>query len=330
MSNIQDPNSVLFIVGPTASGKSGLAIQIAHDIEKDGQKALIISADSRQIYIDLDIITAKEQARPKPYLSQNLLLEPFNIQNVPHFLIDIIEPTQSFTLFDFQELAQSIIDKYIGKYKIIIAGGTGLYVDSLINNYKIPQNQTIDSKVRDSIESDYQKLLIDYSKEEANILMHKKLQTFDLERSQKIDPQNIYSVLRELEVIAQTGKTKDKISNKAKPEFNYDIIYICPDRQKLYDRINKRVVQMFEIGLEQEAKQVLNTYDSNLPSISSIGYPEFLKFKNNQISKEELISSIQQNTRKYAKRQFTWFNRYLEDPKCIQVPDPKKFSLQSL
>ena len=85
MSNIQDPNSVLFIVGPTASGKSGLAIQIAHDIEKDGQKALIISADSRQIYIDLDIITAKEQARPKPYLSQNLLLEPFNIQNVPHF-----------------------------------------------------------------------------------------------------------------------------------------------------------------------------------------------------------------------------------------------------
>jgi len=169
------------------------------------------------------------------------------------------------------------------------------------------------------LENDYQKLLLTYPKAEANLHMHQKLMDLDETRADKINPQNIYSVLRELEVIMQTGKPKDQVSTTSPADFSYDLLYICPDRQKLYQKINHRVLQMFEMGLEQEAQKVLKQYDPSLPSISSIGYPEFQRFQQGQISKLELIELIQQNSRKYAKRQFTWFNRYLEDPNSIVI-----------
>jgi len=321
---LQDLNQVLFIVGPTASGKSGLAIQIANQLQIKNIPTLIISADSRQIYLDLDVITAKEQARPKPF-PEDLKLSPYKIQGVDHYMLDIIKPTESFTLFDFKELAEQIIQKNIGKAKIIIAGGTGLYVDCLINNYQIPKNQTIDPTIRQQIEKHYQSLLEKHSKQEANLKMHEILCQKDPKRAEQIDPQNIYSVLRELEVLEQTGKNKMQLSSRSTPNFDFHMIYIKPERSKLYEKINQRVLQMFEMGLEQEAQNVLDKYDASLPSISSIGYPEFQKYKNNEISKEDLIAQISQNTRKYAKRQFTWFNRYAQEDFCQTIQSPQEF-----
>ncbi|MGC6434084.1 MAG: tRNA (adenosine(37)-N6)-dimethylallyltransferase MiaA [Crocinitomicaceae bacterium] len=315
---LKDLNQVLFIVGPTASGKSGLAIQLANQLIKDNIPVLIISSDSRQVYIDLDIITAKEKKRPKPY-PKNLKYTPYKIQGVDHYMLDIINPTEKFTLFDFKMSAEHIIKQHISKAKIIVAGGTGLYVDSLINNYQIPKDQTNDKLVREKIENQYNQLLKEYPKSEANLKMHKILSQKDPKRAEQIEPQNIYTILRELEVIEQTGKNKMQLSKKSKPDFDFNMIYIKPDRESLYNKINQRVLKMFEMGLEQEAEFVLDKYDTSLPSISSIGYPEFQKFKNHEMSKEELISKISQNTRKYAKRQFTWFNRYSSEDFCQTI-----------
>ena len=323
---LKDLNQVLFIVGPTASGKSGLAIQIANHLQTQNIPTLIISADSRQIYLDLDIITAKEQARPKPF-PENLKLTPYKIQGVDHYMLDILKPTESFTLFDFKELAEQIIQKHIGKAKIIIAGGTGLYVDCLINNYQIPKSQTVDSKIRQQIEQDYQDLLQKHSKQEACLMMHDILSQKDPKRAAQIEPQNIYTILRELEVIQRTGKNKLQLSSKSKPSFDFHMIYIKPERSALYEKINQRVLQMFEMGLEQEAQNVLTKYDASLPSISSIGYPEFQRYKNNEISKDDLIAQISQNTRKYAKRQFTWFNRYTSEDFCQTINSPQEFQI---
>ena len=323
---LQDLNQVLFIVGPTASGKSSLAIQIASHLQIQNVPTLIISADSRQIYLDLDIITAKEQARPKP-VPENLKSTPYKIQGVDHYMLDILKPTESFTLFDFKELAEEIIQEHIGKAKIIIAGGTGLYVDCLINNYQIPKSQTIDPTIRKQIEQNYQSLLKKYSKQEANLKMHEILSQKDAKRAEQIEPQNIYTVLRELEVIEQTGKNKMQLSSKSKPNFDFHMIYIKPERSNLYEKINQRVLKMFEMGLEQEAHNVLDKYDANLPSISSIGYPEFQRYKNNEISKEDLIAQISQSTRKYAKRQFTWFNRYTSEDFCQTINSPQEFQI---
>lgn len=322
-----DLNQVLFIVGPTASGKSGLAIHIANEIKQQNLPVLIISADSRQIYLDLDIITAKEQPRPKPFPA-NLKLTPYKIQGVDHYMLDIINPTESFTIFDFKDLAEKIIQEHIGKAKIIIAGGTGLYVDCLINNYQIPKNQTTDPAIRQQIEKEYQSLLKKHSKQEANLKMHEILSQKDPNRASQIEPQNIYTILRELEVLKQTGKNKTQLSSKSRPDFDFHMIYIKPERAELYEKINQRVLQMFEMGLEQEAQNVLNKYDPTLPSISSIGYPEFQRYKNHEISKEELIAQISQNTRKYAKRQFTWFNRYTSEDFCQTIHCPQEFQNQ--
>ena len=321
---LKNLNQVLFIVGPTASGKSGLAIQLANQLIKQNIPVLIISSDSRQVYIDLDIITAKEKKRPKPY-PENLKFTPYKIQGVDHYMLDIIYPTEKFTLFDFKMLAEHIIKQHISKAKIIVAGGTGLYVDSLINNYQIPKDQTNDHLVRKKIEEKYNQLLKEYPKSEANLKMHKILAAKDLKRSLQIDPQNIYTILRELEVIEQTGLNKLQLSTKSKPNFDFNMIYIKPDRETLYKKINQRVLQMFEMGLEQEAQNVLRKYDASLPSISSIGYPEFQKYKNNEISKEDLVAQISQNTRKYAKRQFTWFNRYSQEDFCQTIQSPDDF-----
>ena len=311
----------LFIVGPTASGKTALSLALAQN-----SPAAVISADSRQIYLELDIATGKEAARPKPY-QNDLIFEPYNIQNIPHYLLDILPPTADYTMFDFKSQCERLLkDLKAQGQRTIIAGGTGLYVESVIYNYQLatPHNISQDANIRQQVELDYRNLLTTHDKEQACQIQFERLLQLDPISAQQLHANNVHGVQRALEFALLTKQSKTQQKTTQTPNFEFQMIYLKPDRQWLYQRIDARVVAMFEAGLIQETQNLIQKYSKDLKALSSIGYKQVCQYLAGQCTKEQAIAEMQKLTRNYAKRQYTWFNRYSEQNFCLTLEYPQQ------
>ncbi len=277
---------VVFVVGPTATGKTDLAIKIAQQ-----HNGSVISADSRQIYFEMDIGTAKAAVRrpiePVDYT------EPIQIEGIDHYLIDIAFPDQRYTLFEFKTQAEALIQQLQKEGKLpIVAGGTGLYADSLINNY---QMEPEDHELREELEKlDGQTLW-------------EKLNEVDPESAESLHPNDQRRVLRKLEIAMIAG---EKLERSRKPDFNPIILEPKYERQDLYEKIEKRIDWMVEQGLVEETENLLEKYDENLPALSSLGYKEIGEYLKGERSLDEALYEFKKHTRHFAKRQISWFRRY--------------------
>lgn len=272
-------NKVIAIVGPTASGKTKMAIEMAQKLDTE-----IISADSRLVYKGFDIGTAK------PTKEEQLL--------VKHHMIDVVEPEYDFSVADFADGASKVISELHAKNKVpIVVGGTGLYFRILLENYDMPRVEA-NPQLRAELES--------LSNEE----LFEKLSNIDKISAEKIHQNNRVRVIRALEVSLTTGKPFSSI--KGVKENKYDVEWVFPEiesREILYNRINIRVDMMIKDGLVDETKNLLLKHGRIKNLVNTIGYQEIIQYLDGNISIENAIEQIKQNTRRYAKRQLTWFRR---------------------
>lgn len=280
---------VIVIGGPTASGKTSLSIELAKKINGE-----IISSDSMQIYKDMTIGTAKPTVE--------------EMDGIPHHLLDFVSPDERYSVADFKRDAESAIEKILSKKKNpIIVGGTGLYIDSLVYGIEYPDIE-LDDEYR-------KKLMQEADTEEGLINLYNKAKKIDPEAIQKISPNDKKRITRILEVYNATGKTKtelEKISRMNGVKYDYKVFAINMDREKLYDRINLRVDIMLEQGLIAEVENLIKKYSNFPTAMQGLGYKEVVEFLNKEISKEEMIDKIKQESRRYAKRQLTWFRKNKE------------------
>lgn len=280
---------VIAVTGPTASGKSALAIELS--VKYGGE---IISADSMQIYKELSVGTAK------PGIDE--------LEKVPHHLVDILSPEEKFSAADFKKRADAAIEDISSRGRIpVIAGGTGLYVDSLLysNGFSHPAENR---KLRAELSA--------LAEKEGAGAVHGILSEIDPEAAKKIHPNNIKRVIRAIEIIKSTNKSlAESVEAHEEVSSRYEVLYVFinPDRAELYDRIGKRVDKMMEDGLLTEAKML---YDMHLPSdatsVQAIGYKEFFGCFGKEKTIGEAVEELKRDTRRYAKRQVTWFSRHKE------------------
>ena len=277
---------VIVIVGPTASGKTALSIELAKQI-----KGEIVSCDSMQIYKDMNIGSAK------PSLEE--------MQRIKHYMIDIVEPDKRFSVAEYKKQAEQAIEEILSKGKMpIVIGGTGLYADSLIYGIEYPEIE-FDKNYRNELEN------IANSKEGLSNL-YEKAKEIDSKAIEKISPNDKKRILRILEIYHSTGKTKTELeaeSRKNEVKYDYRVFVINMDRQILYNRINKRVEIMIENGLIEEVKNLLDKYKEFPTAMQGLGYKEVVEYLNGYLTKDEMIEKIKQETRRYAKRQLTWFRK---------------------
>ena len=274
-------HKVVFIVGATASGKSGLGLKLAELFNGE-----IISCDSMQIYKSLDIGTAKESVE--------------NQKRIPHHMIDIVNYDEEYSVAEYQKAAMQAINEVWQKGKIpFVVGGTGLYVESLIKPMSFSKTDK-DESIRKQLENDLNKY--------GEIELYRRLNEVDSDTAKKLHPNDVKRVIRALEIYLKTGKPKsEQKDNLVAPNFYYLMIGLDMDRELLYERINDRVEQMFDAGLVAE---VMSINDFSLQSMQAIGYKEFSDY--NGFNVEEIKEKIKKNSRNYAKRQLTWFRRYKE------------------
>ena len=277
---------VIVICGPTASGKTALSIELAKKINGE-----IISSDSMQIYKDMNIGTAKPTKE--------------EIQGIKHYLIDFVEPNIRYSVADFKKDAEKAIEEVLkkGKYPIIV-GGTGLYIDSLIYGIEY-QDIKLDEEYRKKLESIAQK---DKGLEE----LYNKAKEIDEKAIQKISPNDKKRIIRILEIYKATGKNKteqEEESRKKGVKYDYKVFAINMEREKLYERINQRVDIMVQQGLVEEVENLLKKYDKFPTAMQGLGYKEVVEYLENKCTKEEMIEKIKMETRRYAKRQLTWFRK---------------------
>ena len=279
---------IIVICGPTASGKTALSIQLAKRINGE-----IVSADSMQIYQDMDIGTAK------PTIEE--------MDGVKHYLIGNVSPTIRYSVANFKKDALNAIEEILNKGKTpIIVGGTGLYVDSLVQGIEYDDLE-IDLNYRNELEKIAEKEGLD--------TLYKRALEIDSEAMKKISQNDKKRIFRILEIYHSTGKTKTEQEIESREKENPYIFYtfgITMDREKLYERINKRVDIMLENGLVDEVKSLISKYDELPTAIQGLGYKEVVSYLKNEISYEEMVDKIKQETRRYAKRQLTWFRRNKE------------------
>lgn len=278
--------NVVIIVGPTAVGKTDLSISIAKNLNGE-----IISADSMQIYKHMDIGSAKPTAE--------------EMDGIKHYLIDEIDPKTEFSVSDYSKLALEYIDKVTEEHKLpIIAGGTGLYVNSILYDMDFSS-----SKENKELREKYTKL----AEENGAEYLHNLLKEKDLEASERIHMNNVKRVIRALEIIEETGSLTGDFSNDPVLREDLNIIFVglTRNRKKLYARINKRVDIMLENGLLEEVKYLKNLgLDDTNRSMQGIGYKEVLGYLDGKYDYDQMASMIKQSSRRYAKRQMTWFKRY--------------------
>ena len=279
-------NQVIVICGPTASGKTRLGIELAKKI--DGE---IVSCDSMQIYKDMTIGTAKPTEEER--------------SEAVHHLVDFVLPSERYSVAEYKKDAENTIEQIIEKNKKpIIVGGTGLYLNSLVYGIDYP-NIVTDLNYRQELEEKVNK--------EGLESLYKEATKIDSKAIEKISPNDKKRILRILEIYHSTGKTKTEIeadSRKNGPKFDYKIFVLNMDREKLYDRINRRVDLMIENGLIEEVKTLLEKYKEFPTAMQGLGYKEVVEYLENKTSKDEMIDKIKQETRRYAKRQITWFKSY--------------------
>lgn len=286
-------NKVIAIVGATASGKTAYAVELAQKI--DGE---IISADSRYVYKGLDIGTAK------PGIDER--------KGIPHYMIDIVEPDFNYSAGLYAKQAKECIKDILSRGKTpIVAGGTGLYIRVLLENYDLP-NIEPDYNLRDE--------LAKLSFDELYDILYK----LDKESAESVERNDKKKLIRYIEVVKLTGLPLSKARGK-KDEDEFDIEWIGLNfpREELYERINKRVDLMIEEGLIEETKNLLNKYGRIPNIVDTIGYREIIYYLDGETSLERAKELLKQNTRNYAKRQLTWFRKN-ENIKWNCYPEKKK------
>ena len=276
---------VIVICGPTASGKTALSIELANKINGE-----IVSADSMQIYKDMDIGTAKPTKQ--------------EMGEIKHYLLDFVSPEDRYSVAQYKQDAKSAIKEIIAKGKTpIIVGGTGLYIDSLI--YEIEYS---DIKIDESYRNELEKIVEEKGLNE----LYKMAMQIDPIAMEKISPNDKKRIMRVLEIYKSTGKTKtqqEEESRRKPVEYDYKVFAINWDREILYQRINKRVDIMIEQGLIEEVKKILQKYEQFPTAMQGLGYKEVVDYINGIYTKEEMIEKIKMETRRYAKRQLTWFRK---------------------
>lgn len=279
-------NRLICICGPTASGKTALSVALAKQLHTE-----IISADSMQIYRGMDIGTAKPTAEER--------------QGVPHHLLDICAPGEAFSVARYVELADAAAQDVLSRGMVpIVAGGTGLYMDALIECSTFSWDET-DLSVREK----YQRM----AAEQGNEAVHACLAKVDPEGAERLHPNNLKRVIRALEVYEQTGMTIDafnRLHKRPAPKYAALKIGICPaERQTLYDRIDLRVDQMLADGLLEETKRLLDSGVLAGTAAQAIGYKELLGYLQGDALLADCVALLKQRSRNYAKRQLTWLKR---------------------
>lgn len=280
---------IIVICGSTASGKTALSLSLAKKYNGE-----IISADSRQIYKKMNIGTAKEKGEWR----RQGLRKIYFVDDIPHYLIDFLNPNKNFTVAEFRDKAIKYIKIILKNNKVpFIVGGTGLYIDSVVNNFNIPQVAP-NKKLRVSLEAKTMNEL------EA---MLKKLDPVTYEW---IDRKNKRRLVRALEVFMLTGKSFSAQRQRGKKLFEILQIAVALPREILYDNISKRVDEQIKLGLLKEVEALKKQkYSWVLYSMSGIGYRQFKNYFAGKISLESAIEQLKRDTRNYAKRQLTWFKR---------------------
>ena len=284
---------LIILTGPTAVGKTDLSIQLAKAVDAE-----IVSADSMQIYKYMDIGSAKVTEE--------------EMQGVKHYLVDEIEPDMPFSVSEYKRMAEEYIDEISRRGKnVIVTGGTGLYLNSLIYDMdfgKSDANQELREELNKELE------------ENGPAYMYEKLVSLDKEVAERIHPNNTKRVIRAIEV-AMSGEKMNDFSKDLRYNKKYRpiIIVLNRDRQALYDRINLRVDIMLKNGLIEEVKGLLEKgYTKDMISMQGIGYKEIIKYFDGEYTLDEAIEIIKRDSRRYAKRQLTWFRRY-EDAKWFEI-----------
>lgn len=277
---------LVVIAGPTASGKTALAIDIAKELGGE-----IISADSMQIYREMNIGTAKPTAE--------------EMCGVPHHMLDIADPCENFSLWKFARAAHKAINDVYSRGKLpILAGGTGLYTDTIVHNIELSEAGG-DNSVREE--------LMKKARSGGAAELYKKLSETDPESAAKLCEKDVKRVVRALEIYYLTGKTKsenDEISKKSKKIYNYLYFAIETEREILYNRINTRVDEMVKRGLFEEVSDIKNKYGFiNTTAMQGIGYREVLYYLRGLVTRTETEELIKRNTRRLAKRQMTWLRK---------------------
>jgi len=270
------------VIGPTAVGKSQLALRLAQEF--DGE---IINADSRQVYRYTDIGTAKPSH--------------FELSLVRHHLIDIINPDESFSLAIYQNLANDAIKNIQHRHKLpLLVGGSGLYIWSVIEGWKIPPVAP-DAELRHSLEV--------RAKKEGSYSLYQELQKVDPVAATKIMPNNLRRIIRALEICRATGQPVSKLWQKRPPTYPVLIIGLTMHRDNLYRRIDSRVDEMIKQGLIEEVKDLMaKGYSLDLPSMSGIGYKQIGKFLQGKLDLTTAIQQIKNETHRFARHQYAWFH----------------------
>lgn len=282
---MSENKKVIFVVGPTASGKTDLSIALAKEFGGE-----IICADSMQIYKGIHIASAAPSVEEK--------------QGIPHHLFEFLELTEQFSVADYVLKARKVIDEIHARGNLpIVVGGTGLYISALVDNTKFSEEKT-DLKLREELEAEFEKV----GAEE----MLLRLAEFDPQSANRLHPKDKRRIIRWFEVFRTTGKTiteQNELSHKEKCDFESLILGITyKERQRLYDRINLRTQIMLENGLLDEAKTTFKMTESK-GAFQAIGHKELYGYLKGECSLEEAGELLKQQTRRYAKRQMTWFRR---------------------
>ncbi len=278
-------DKLIVLTGPTAVGKTELSIKLANKINGE-----IISADSIQVYKNLDIGSAK------------ITIE--EMQNVKHYLVDVLNPTEDFNIYIFKEMAKKAIKEIQAKGKIpIIVGGTGFYIQSVI--YDTSFSKEDNSIIREELEQ--------IARIKGNEFLHNELKKIDKVSADKIHPNNVKRIIRAIEYYKLNNRPISQHNEEESIKeavFNTKYFVLNDKRELLYDRIDRRVDKMIELGLVDEVKSLMDSgLDSTYNSMQGIGYKEIIEYLDGKCTLDEAINNIKKNTRHFAKRQLTWFRR---------------------
>ncbi|QFK71241.1 tRNA (adenosine(37)-N6)-dimethylallyltransferase MiaA [Pradoshia sp. D12] len=278
---------LVVIIGPTAVGKTKLSINLAKKFNGE-----IISGDSAQIFKGMDIGTAK--------------VTKDEMEGIPHYLIDCREPSESYNVYDFKQEVQQKINDITNRGKLpILVGGTGLYIQSVLYDYQFPET-TANPNIREELEERIE--------QEGPDAVYQTLVEIDSVAAEKIHPNNTKRVIRALEVFYDSGKRFSEQEQSTERTLLYDValIGLTMDRDLLYKRINERVEAMMQQGLEEEVRKLYAKGLKDAQSMQAIGYKEFEGLFEGTETRENVIAQIQRNSRRFAKRQFTWFRNKMD------------------
>ena len=280
---------VIVIWGATATGKTALSIMLAQDFPIE-----IISSDSRQVYRRMDIGTDK--------------VSPQIRQKVPHHQIDIVEPDYFYTAWERKKQVEELIPQILARWKIpVVVGGTGLYIDMIYKNFPMPEAPP-DFEFRQKL---YQR------EEEQPWVLYQKLQQIDPQEASKLHPNSLRYIVRALEIYHQTGKPKSEFAYEQPVKRPLLMLGLRRQKEDTNRRINKRILEQIEEGLIDEVKWLLQRYDPSLQSMQGLGYKEIVGYLQGRYDLNKAIEILKRNTHHYAKKQRTWFRRYIADAESV-------------